>query len=825
MVIRPLLSLLLASTAKALHSSPQRSEGEAKAWPLAFPLPLRQHLPLAFPLPLPLAFPLPLRLPLVFPLRLPLLLTLPLLLLLHLTLPLLLTLPAAAQTWELVTPVKTLSDLAAVHQRSPFEAVTIDRTLGHVLKTTDAGDSWVRMPYNMIDKPRALVMFDDERGIIGADLSRFYRTTDNWNSYTTVNLFGFGNAACLSFVNDQLGWAASENGKIANTTDGGATWTLQTSGTTNAMVALHFVNEQLGFAAATGALLLRTNDGGTTWTPIDAPISFSMRAIHFFDAQNGLAVGLGGEIIRTTDAGLTWTAQPSPTTNSLLGLFVRGDLLMAVGNSGTVLRSTDGGDTWSAQTLEPNQDLYSVSIDPSGIGLITGEARVYRTTDNGATWTAVQIGSYHSRLNKVSFGTDQLGASAGWLNQGGYENGVIRTTDGGRHWSNVTGGTAQWLGVHLRPNGVGWIGGGQGVNRSTTDHFATTANHPGPSVAVRCVWALSATTAVMGGGYINGGVYRTTNGGSTWQQVLNGGDIYDFWFINDTLGFCGGAGGSIARTTDGGATWTWIDTPSNSDINSIFFLNDTLGWFAGNGGARTTDGGDSWTPLVELPQFTMSVFFTDPDTGYAVNVSGYVLRTTNGGDNWDEIVPAPFDVTIGDATLVDGTIVAVGDQGDVFRTTLACPPTPLAPTVLQSGNTLCTAYRPQIQWYLNGDPLPDATTPCLTTSATGSYTVVVTDALGCTSAPSAPVQVISTAVEEHPSPTFSLYPNPTSADLTVRFATDGLHHLELCDAQGRVLSTLTTQGTETVLDLQALPAGLYVVREVGRGAGVRVVRE
>ena len=40
-----------------------------------------------------------------------------------------------------------------------------------------------------------------------------------------------------------------------------------------------------------------------------------------------------------------------------------------------------------------------------------------------------------------------------------------------------------------------------------------------------------------------------------------------------------------------------------------------------------------------------------------------------------------------------------------------------------SGTTLCTAYRPHIQWYRNGDPLPDANTPCITTDATGSYTV------------------------------------------------------------------------------------------------------
>ncbi len=87
-------------------------------------------------------------------------------------------------------------------------------------------------------------------------------------------------------------------------------------------------------------------------------------------------------------------------------------------------RSADGGDTWSTQTLEQFQDLYSVFIDPSGIGLITGEARVYRTTDHGATWAPVQIGTYHSRLNKVSFGTDQLGVAAGWREPGGLKRSV-----------------------------------------------------------------------------------------------------------------------------------------------------------------------------------------------------------------------------------------------------------------------------------------------------------------------------------------------------------------------------------------------------------------
>ena len=59
----------------------------------------------------------------------------------------------------------------------------------------------------------------------------------------------------------------------------------------------------------------------------------------------------------------------------------------------------------------------------------------------------------------------------------------------------------------------------------------------------------------------------------------------------------------------------------------------------------------------------------------------------------------------------------------------------------------------------------------------------------------------------------------------VRFANAGPHQLEVCDAQGRLLRSERMFGTQGLLDLQALPTGLYVVREVGSGVGVRVVRE
>ncbi|MCB0790832.1 MAG: hypothetical protein H6595_11775 [Flavobacteriales bacterium] len=734
------------------------------------------------------------------------------------------TFPLRAQQWQLVTPVKTRSELPSVQLVSPTTGFTIDRVLGFVLKTTDAGDSWQRMPYNLTDKPQTLWMWDDQRGIIGANSGRFYRTSDGWATASSVYQPTYGNIACLAFVNDTLGWSGSQTGKLFRTIDGGATWTQQTSGTTNAITALHFVDDQLGFAAATGSILLRTEDGGATWDPLTPPGTISIRGLHFFNALTGIGVGIGGDIIRTTDGGDTWNYVTSPTAQSLLGLHVHGSTVLAMGAWGTVLRSIDQGVNWFVASLDP-LDLYGAWLDDSGIGLLVGKGRVYRTVDDAITWQPVQIGTWHTRLNKVSFGDDQHGASAGWLTSGGLENGVMRTEDGGRHWTDVAAGNAQWLGVHLRPDGVGWIGGGSGANRSTTDFFASTVNHAGPSVAIRSVWAFDASTAIVAGGYVNAGCYRTTNAGSTWDHTATG-NVFDLYFVNDLVGYCGGEGGSLQKTTDSGVTWQPLTSPTTADIQSIFFLNDTLGFIAGYGsGHRTTDGGQTWTYMGGIPQYSCSIFFSDPDTGYAVSVSGQVVRTVDGGDNWYNLVPEPFDAVIGDATLVDGALIAVGRYGDVYRAPLQCPATPTVPAVLDLGSQFCTGVQPMMQWYLDGQALPGDTAACITPTLPGTYTVVVTDILGCVSAPSAPLIYLPTAIQGPITEGPRVAPNPTHDAVTLEFAEGGSHGLMVLDAQGRMVRQLKAAGDRIVIDLHDLLAGTYLIRGTDRPWSVRIVRD
>jgi hypothetical protein len=241
---------------------------------------------------------------------------------------------------------------------------------------------------------------------------------------------------------------------------------------------------------------------------------------------------------------------------------------------------------------------------------------------------------------------------------------------------------------------------------------------------------------------------------------------------------------------------------------------------------RTTDGGNTWSLQISgTTNAIVAMHFVNDTLGFAAATGAILLRTTNGGGDLDYVVPEPFDALIGDATLVDGALIAVGRYGDVYRAALECPAAPQVPVAFQSGQTLWTAWRPQIQWYLNGAPLPNATWPSITTTESGSYTVVVIDALGCTSAPSVPVQIISTAVEERGADAFTVFPNPTNGMLTLSFANDGLHTVLLCDAQGRALRSERVNESRGTMELEELPAGLYMLHEVGSAHWVRVMRE
>ena len=115
------------------------------------------------------------------------------------------------------------------------------------------------------------------------------------------------------------------------------------------------------------------------------------------------------------------------------------------------------------------------------------------------------------------------------------------------------------------------------------------------------------------------------------------------YFVDSMTGWTAGDAGAVYRTTDGGKTWKPLLTAAAANITQIQFVDWNNGWMLGEITHRdtdepetivlsTTNGGRSWDKKA-LPNI-LSIFFHDPQHGWAVGKNATILRTEDGGAEW-----------------------------------------------------------------------------------------------------------------------------------------------------------------------------------------------
>jgi photosystem II stability/assembly factor-like uncharacterized protein len=102
-------------------------------------------------------------------------------------------------------------------------------------------------------------------------------------------------------------------------------------------------------------------------------------------------------------------------------------------------------------------------------------------------------------------------------------------------------------------------------------------------------------------------------------------EINDIVFVNDSVGWAGGAAGSILHTTNRGKTWTAQlgGDPKSSDrpISDLRFVNDHTGFAVQTTGVgdhrlyRTTDG-ETWAESGTVGQHRDDYQFTSAITSF-----------------------------------------------------------------------------------------------------------------------------------------------------------------------------------------------------------------
>jgi photosystem II stability/assembly factor-like uncharacterized protein len=226
---------------------------------------------------------------------------------------------------------------------------------------------------------------------------------------------------------------------------------------------------------------------------------------------------------------------------------------------------------------------------------------VWKTTNAGTTWTPVFDNEGSFSIGAVTI--DPHDPNTVWVGTGennsqrsvAYGDGVYKSTDGGKSWANV------------------------GLKKS--EHIARILVHPKDSNVVYV-----ASQGPLWGPGGDRGLYKTTDGGKTWEQVLH---------IDD----------------DTGVTDVVMDPRNPEVLIAASYQRRRHVWTLVNGGPgsgihRTTDGGKTWKkitaglPGVEMGRIGLAMSPSDPDTVYAqieaAEKNGGIHRSQDNGKSWEK---------------------------------------------------------------------------------------------------------------------------------------------------------------------------------------------
>jgi photosystem II stability/assembly factor-like uncharacterized protein len=263
---------------------------------------------------------------------------------------------------------------------------------------------------------------------------------------------------------------------------------------------------------------------------------------------------------------------------------------------------------------------------------------------------------------------------------------LLKTTDQGTHW-NYKDNFPNAVSMDVKDSVAAITAYGTFyISKDSGNTWQKKASIPNNYFAVDVVSSDTIFLAMT-----NGTIYRTYNGGSSWQSVNCGIVISSIEFINSKVGFVGGSSKYILKTTDGGATWqqsqvasfvpsstksirfvdlntgfaftessgvlstidgglTWKQYSMHDNLYAFHFISPGIGFACGEYGVsyRTNDGGQTWTLMgapVRIYAYDLySIYFLNSNTGFTVGARGRILKTTDGGTTWNTYSPSYNDV-------------------------------------------------------------------------------------------------------------------------------------------------------------------------------------
>ena len=288
--------------------------------------------------------------------------------------------------------------------------------------------------------------------------------------------------------------------------------------------------------------VVRSFDSGRHWVEISkSRMHATEPSISFLDSKTGWISGMSPDatswVLRTNDGGRHWTQVSDHFIQDMQFLNEK----VAVGNEfdGTAsqfAKTIDGGHTWMVSALPGLKFISKVHFLNPEVGWIAGTndisddlkgrvAIVLRTTDGGAHWSSFQIASQTgvAEVRDLFF----LNESLGWLITWHYNNDgthLYLTTDGGRTWrmhpDQTIQGPGMWLSV------VRFLDSRVGFAFSRGDQVDAVVEPP----------AIGVVAVAKAGPKKTGQLLYTDDGGEHWRSQPLNAWVYDCQVLGQDLG-------------------------------------------------------------------------------------------------------------------------------------------------------------------------------------------------------------------------------------------------------------------------------------------------
>jgi len=251
-----------------------------------------------------------------------------------------------------------VSDIEFINTSTGYAVTGFNQ--GDILKTTDAGESWVSQISSYTLSIYGISFTGDETGYLAGSL-KIYKTSNggtNWQTIYTSNTNEI--FTDVFFTNQNTGYVTGSYGKLLKTTNAGLNWTASVIPNAGTLLSsVYFVNDNTGFAVGDNNAAVKTTNAGVNWTSMSVASPFiNLGNVHFTDLNDGYISAANG-IYKTTNSGGSWFALPTPS-GGYNSVQFRGSFGYAVGGEGKIIKSSDAGASWIVQPTVTDNGLSAL---------------------------------------------------------------------------------------------------------------------------------------------------------------------------------------------------------------------------------------------------------------------------------------------------------------------------------------------------------------------------------------------------------------------------------------------------------------------------------